>query len=157
LKKQQASNLGFNPERLPGCVHEPTCRDSGTHVSLMRAGRIKNEVPCPTAIEAIRMSESELLRDIGIYRASSHADSLNRNWTRDAYKALEAFSRTHWGAFTCEQLRAWANWIPDPPDKRAWGKPFQMAVKKGLIECIGYQPNVGPSRHKGICSVWRTK
>ena len=111
-------------------VHDPTLNPDGTLKFPKNRTWVK---------------DSELLRDIGIYRASSHADKLNRNWTQDAYKALEAFSRTHWGAFTCEQVRAWAHWIPDPPDKRAWGKPFQMAVKKGLIECIGYQPHVSSS------------
>jgi hypothetical protein len=92
------------------------------------------------------------LRDDGIARAAEHAGN---EWQGLARGALLDFMRSQTDDFATEDVRAWATWVPEPPDRRAWGAVMIWAVKAGWIRRVGYRQHHDPARHCGTSTVWK--
>lgn len=45
--------------------------------------------------------------------------------------------------------------VPDPDHPNRWGALFQGAVQSGLIVPVGYRQSRRPTRHGGVCRVWK--
>jgi hypothetical protein len=99
---------------------------------------------------------AEQMRDMGIKRASDHADSQIEDWSNTAYEFFIQFARAN-KTFTTEDARiaAESNGLLTPPDKRAWGAVAVKAIKTGLIIRNGYSTKKSRNCHKGLCSVWK--
>lgn len=94
-------------------------------------------------------------RDLGIARAKSHAEAIDRQWSRTAYALLEAYCAQRRGlVFTSEDWRAWATLRGLPiPVPKALGHVFLKAARNGLIRREGYA--VAKERHGSPCPLWR--
>lgn len=86
------------------------------------------------------VTEAERRRDIGIERASAHAEDESPGWNDRAYRLLLEYILIKRGAsFLAEEFRLWAeSRIEAPPDPRTWGKPIQAAAYKHLITRVGF-------------------
>lgn len=45
--------------------------------------------------------------------------------------------------------------VPDPDHPSRWGGLFSAMKADGIIEPIGYRESRRPSRHHGVCRIWR--
>ncbi|MGC5584139.1 hypothetical protein [Ornithinimicrobium sp. W1665] len=45
--------------------------------------------------------------------------------------------------------------VPEPDKPHRWGPLFLNASARGLIEPVRYQPSARPTRHGGVCRIWR--
>lgn len=97
------------------------------------------------------------LRELGIYRAVSHANVAHDGWSDKAYKVLKDFIRFADGhPFMCEDVREYASsFIPEPPHKRAWGSIFVRARKDGIIKHYGFGQVTNPRAHRANASLWK--
>jgi hypothetical protein len=88
-------------------------------------------------------------RGSGLDPAAANGDE----WWRDsAERALAwwAESGTEFDAFDLTELG-----VPDPDHSARWGALFNAAANVGLIEPVGYRQSRRPTRHGGVCRVWR--
>lgn len=87
-------------------------------------------------------AEAERRRDLGMQRATDHADRERPNWSIRAAHALYAYCQEHKGeTFLCEDVRAWAEakmLVSTPPTAKAWGSIFKEAAKAGTVRKAGY-------------------
>jgi hypothetical protein len=101
------------------------------------------------------------LRDAGMAKSLTHANSVHTDWGRKAYGIMIHYlwiTSRGVGTFMTEDLRAYARGrISKPPDDRAWGGIIMRAVREGLIVRHGYARHKDPSRHAGPSTVWRVK
>lgn len=97
------------------------------------------------------------LKEQGIYRAVSHADSYYENWSDIAYKMLQEFIAFSDGKpFMCEDVREFAKQtLPEPPTKRAWGAIILRGKKNGIIKHYGFGQVANPTAHKANASMWK--
>lgn len=81
-------------------------------------------------------------RDVGIARATDHAERIVPGWPALAYQFLQTFVRNQRKPFLGEDVIAAAEayGLIAPPDRRAWGGIFQRASRSGLVVKIGYGP-----------------
>jgi hypothetical protein len=94
-----------------------------------------------TQPDLLSWREAEVRRDIGMERAVEHADRKEPDWSAQAMAALLDFVMVYADMpFLAEEVRAHADWIPPPPDGRAWGAVFQRAAREGHIVRLGYAP-----------------
>jgi hypothetical protein len=70
------------------------------------------------------------LRDVGMARASDHAERQSPGWQEQAVSFIRSYAITH-DTFMCEAARRYAEsqGIAPPPDKRAWGSAMMKAAK----------------------------
>jgi hypothetical protein len=98
-------------------------------------------------------------RDIGIDRASSHAERVSPDWNATADAALRYYlAIIHGRSFLAEEFVAWARVRPNldmPPDGRAWGSVVRRAALAKRIEKVGYAP-ANTSNRSPKC-LWREK
>lgn len=75
------------------------------------------------------------------------------DWDRavvvQAIETLAATGRT----FTSDDL--WRLGVPMPANPNALGALFSAARKRGVIECVGYQPSAREGRNASVVRVWR--
>lgn len=104
---------------------------------------------------------AEEARDKALDRATAHANRVQADWDQMAMQALMRYMGAYSNAgltaqdFTAEDVREWAVWVPEPPDRRAWGGVFMKAARAGRIRQVGYRKHRDPSRHRGISTVWK--
>jgi hypothetical protein len=91
-------------------------------------------------------------RDAGMTRAADHAEREHEGWQALAYAHIVTYARTH-AQFVSEECTSAAT-IPAPPDTRAWGHPFRMAAKDGVIVRDGY--GISARRHLSPTPLWRS-
>lgn len=96
----------------------------------------------------------ERLAQDGMDRAADHADKVKAEWTDLAFKAFCQYARQTIEPFQTIDVRRWATWIPEPPDKRAWGKIPRMAMKQGVVRQIGFKSTKSATGHNSPASVW---
>ena len=98
-----------------------------------------------------------LLKNAGIYKAVSHADSVHDDWSDRAYAVLKDFLTIADGkTFMCEDVREFAsNYLPEPPTKRAWGAIIMRARKNGIIQHCGFGQVTNPRAHRANASLWK--
>src|SRR5262249_18380456 len=91
-------------------------------------------------------------RDLGMARASGHAESVSPNWNNEADRALRLFVKTA-GEFLTEDFVQWTldHSIAQPPDKRAWGAVIHRAPRGGPIFRVGYKTD----KYASPKAVWR--
>lgn len=79
-------------------------------------------------------------------------DNADDWWRSTAERALRwwAESGMEFDAFDITELG-----VPDPDHPNRWGALFQSAVTAGLIVPVGYRQSRRPSRHGGVCRVWK--
>lgn len=83
-------------------------------------------------------TEATVRRDAGIERAVTHADRVMLTWSDDAYSYLRTWlARKPRGDFLAED--AFAEFLIDPPDGRAFGAVIRRAARDGLIHKVGYR------------------
>jgi hypothetical protein len=104
----------------------------------------------------------EIGRDEGAKRAVDHAErAVDSRWGTLAYGAVVDYAKNHahrhpCSEFTSEDVRAAsADYVPEPPDARAWGSVYLLAARRGVIEHAGYRKSRSPTRHTGVVGVWR--
>lgn len=80
--------------------------------------------------------------DLGMTRASDHAERETPGWAEDALAAVRRGVASISGEFTFERLRLLVqSEVDDPPDLRAWGSVARRAAKLGIIRRTGrYAP-----------------
>ena len=98
--------------------------------------------------------DGKTLRDRGIEKAVTNAESKHPNWKKKALEYLLSYPENR---FMTEQVREWAHdhGLPKPPHARAWGAVIVAAKKLGYIEFIRYESVVNPKAHMTPASVWR--
>jgi len=81
-------------------------------------------------------------RDLGLERASSHAEAETPGWNERALELLLAFVALRNGRpfLTEDFVEFTAGKIEPPPDPRTWGAPIQRAARARRIRRIGYAP-----------------
>lgn len=99
----------------------------------------------------------KLLRDTGIYRAITHADNTYDDWSEKAYMALKDFLKASNGKpFMCEDIREFASdYLPEPPNNRAWGSIITRAKRNGIIKHCGFGQVTNPRAHRANASMWK--
>lgn len=103
------------------------------------------------------ISAARLLRDAGMETAVRHADAVDEGWSDRAYQFLVDFVGANpVGRFMAEDVRSAAekNWLPLPPDNRAWGFVVARAAKAKIIKRVGYGPQTSASCHCSPKSIW---
>jgi len=96
------------------------------------------------------------LRDRGIDRAVSHADSVEPQWSEQAYQFLLTFL-THNREFMAEDVReASIGIVPEPPSNRAWGGVIVRAAKAGYIRKAGFKKVRNSRAHCTPAAVWQS-
>jgi hypothetical protein len=94
----------------------------------------------------IRAVAAETRRDLGVLRASTHADRLDAEWRTAALDAVHHHAMLHL-IFLAEDVHV-GQTMPEGVDGRAWGSVMQGARRRGWIEPHGYAPanssNRGP-------------
>ena len=103
----------------------------------------------PTGIE---------LRDEGIYRAITKADTVSPNWSERAYEwAVKYLDRLSVGETVLGvNIRnyAEANGFEEPHSKRAWGAIIKRLAKSEKIRWSGYTSTPDPKNHCANISRW---
>lgn len=94
-------------------------------------------------------------RDAGMDSAVRHADENCPAWSDQAYAWIEKYSAEH-STFISEECTAAAiaSGLPTPTDRRAWGHPFRMASKDGVIKRIGF--GISNIRHQSPTPRWQS-
>lgn len=103
------------------------------------------------------LAEAAELRDLGLLRATDHAEQVNNGWTEQAVDFVRAFAVLHKGhQFTGEDVRLFAEskGFLIPPHKRAWGNVMLTAAKRDLIHKVGYQKTNNPQAHEAVATLW---
>lgn len=96
------------------------------------------------------------LKELGIYKAVAHADSVYEDWSDNAFKILKEFVRFHDEPFMCEDVRQYANnYLPAPPNDRAWGAIILRGKKDGIIKHYGFGQVRNPRAHRANASLWQ--
>ena len=77
-------------------------------------------------------------------------------WADEAFLALCYYAERH-DTFLTDDVRTFAHQygLPLPPDSRAWGGVMNRAVKRKLVERVGYAPVKSPSGHARPMSLWK--
>jgi hypothetical protein len=100
---------------------------------------------------------AELRRDLGIDRATSHAEHDSDGWNDRADRALFSFLIEQCGVpFLAEQFVDYAlkrYGMQPPPDARAWGGPVRRAALARRIVKVGYAPANTSNRSPKV--VWQ--
>lgn len=93
---------------------------------------------CPQL--AIDFDAAIARRELGMQRASDHANDAESEWTGQALALLVAFALEVNRPFLIEEARAYAEGkgLPAPPDLRAWGTVTRRAMAKKRIEKVGF-------------------
>lgn len=93
------------------------------------------------------------LAQAGADTALANAGAL---WADEAFLALCYYAKRH-DTFMAEDVRvfAHAHGLPLPPDGRAWGGVMNRAIKRKLVERVGYAPMKSPNCHANPKSVWK--
>lgn len=99
------------------------------------------------------MTNGHELAAAGADTALAHA---GQNWADEAFRALCWFAQRN-ATFMTEDVRHFAHGfgLPLPPDGRAWGGVINRALRKKLIERVGYAPMKSPNCHADPKSVWK--
>jgi hypothetical protein len=92
-------------------------------------------------------------RDTGIRRAIDHAERVEPSWGDMALDQIRAYAALH-KEFISEECTDWAaaRGFASPTDPRAWGAPFKVAARLGIIRKVGY--GVSKRRHLSPCPLW---
>ena len=79
-------------------------------------------------------------RELGMQRASDHANEAESEWTGQALAHLVAFALEVGRPFLIEEARAYAEGkgLPAAPDARAWGTVARRAMAKKRITKVGF-------------------
>ncbi len=101
--------------------------------------------------------KGQILRDKGIARAVSHANSQEPRWADKAYSFLLEFLDDHTTFLTEEVRREAIGSIPEPPSKRAWGGVVVRACKAGYIKKIGHKNVSNPAAHCTPATLWESE
>lgn len=77
-------------------------------------------------------------------------------WADEAFQALCYYAERN-TTFMTEDVRIFAHshGLPMPPDGRAWGGVMNRAIKRKLVERVGYAPMKSPNCHANPKSVWK--
>ena len=90
----------------------------------------------------IERAQAAARRDVGMQRATDHADRVQWMWSDEALHALECFCLAHPDRnFLGEDVRDWSETmglVAPPVDNRAWGSVFQKAARFEIIKKVGY-------------------
>ena len=101
------------------------------------------------------MKTGNQLRDEGIERSLSTANSMIENWADKAYDVLVQYIETT-KEFMTEDLRKYSeSYIEVPHSTRAWGGIMVRACKEGLIERIGFKNVSNPRAHSTPATLWK--
>lgn len=100
--------------------------------------------------------EAKSARDLGITSAADHADDVTPGWTDIAFQWIKTYALAH-AEFISEECTESAKsaGIPNPPDARAWGKPFSRAAQQKIIVRNGY--GVSKRRHLSPTPRWASQ
>lgn len=85
-------------------------------------------------------SMSQLSFDLacdGARQAADHADRVHPEWSALARQAIRDYAAKH-EEFTTEDVITASPWVPNPPDKRAWGHIALAVKKEGVVEHAGH-------------------
>lgn len=74
-------------------------------------------------------------------------------WWRDVAERALSWWAEAGVEFDCYDLTELG--VPDPDHPNRWGALFTTAQQAGLIVPVGYRPSRRPSRHGGVCRVWK--
>lgn len=95
------------------------------------------------------------LRNTGIERSITTANSACSNWADKAYEVLLKYMETN-TQFMTEDVRKFSeSTLEIPPSTRAWGGIVVKACKEGLIERIGFQSVKNPRAHMTPATIWK--
>lgn len=91
---------------------------------------------------AIDFEAARARRDAGMHASEAHADATVPGWSDQAFALLCRYASEQPAPWTCEAFRWWAaaNGLADPPDSRAFGGITQRAIRRQVIERVGYAP-----------------
>lgn len=90
---------------------------------------------------SLTLPQARVRRDIGIQRATDHADQEHPRWADAAFDVLKSAVAIREQPFLAEDaIEAIGHAVPEPPDGRAWGGVFQRAARAGVIRKVGYAP-----------------
>lgn len=109
-----------------------------------------------TQISIFEEPTGDELRDIGMKQALDHANQINDNWSKEAYRYLTVFLRYNSGEFMTENFRAYCEKynLPTPPSLRAYGSIMVQAQRNGLIKSLGYSSVKNPKAHSTPATIW---
>ena len=106
-------------------------------------------------MQQLQISFGAQLRDIGMRKATDHANAVHEDWSDKAFYFLKWFVTRQHVEFMAEDVREAAkNYVPEPPSKRAWGAVIVRAKKEGLIKSIGFRSVSNSKAHRTPASLW---
>lgn len=74
----------------------------------------------------------------GMERAANHAERVEHGWMSAALSFLTSYAAVNRSFLAEDVVKAAAEVIPLPPDRRAWGAVFNTASRRRLIVNIGF-------------------
>ncbi len=97
---------------------------------------------------------AEAARDAGMALAVNNAEANCPGWTTTALNWICEYAKTH-STFISEDCTeaAMAAGVPAPTNPKAWGAPFQMAARRGVIRRDGF--GVSKRRHLSPTPLWK--
>lgn len=92
--------------------------------------------------QALDFDAARARRDAGIASSTQHADDDAPGWCDRAFDLLCIYASQQPTPWTCETFRPWAyaQGLPVPAEERAWGGITQRALRRGVIERVGFAP-----------------
>jgi len=95
------------------------------------------------------------MRDIGIRKATQHANQVHEDWSDKAFYFLKWFVTRQHIEFMAEDVReASKNFVAEPPSKRAWGGVIVRAKKQGIIKSVGFRKVSNAKAHSAFATLW---
>lgn len=100
-------------------------------------------------------NESEILRDTGMKKAATSANSKYTGWGDIAYDFLLRYAAKVPSFMTEEVRQAAKDDVPIPPSLRSWGAVVRKAAKNKDIRRIGYKKVTNSKAHCTPAAVWK--
>jgi hypothetical protein len=92
---------------------------------------------------------------LGISKAEAAGNKAGEHWKKIAYDAFVDYAKHH-ETFTVEQIISESSYLPDPPDKRAWGIIAIKAKKNNIVENAGWTRSLNKSKHGIPVALWKS-
>jgi hypothetical protein len=99
---------------------------------------------------------AELRRQVGMARATAHAEADHEGWSDHAFAFLTRYAAAHdtFMGWQVVQAARDSGAVPEA-SRKAWGAIFVRAATAGVITKAGYAPD--PNRNQNPAPVWQSR